>query len=197
MKVYFVRHGEAMDDVEDCYGGWADYPLSPKGIKQALNTGQKLADQGTGAEIILTSSLLRAKETAEEISKVLELPVEEFVYLKERNTYGLLCGVNKDEAKEKYPELVKAYEGGRPVLGYEAYDFFLERVRKLIELLLGLGYETVICVTHGKLLKALLEDVAESKKVARLGDGCIVEVTLDKKGHLEILDSEGVVFESV
>jgi broad specificity phosphatase PhoE len=33
MKIYFIRHGEAMDDVENRYGGWADFPLSPKGVE--------------------------------------------------------------------------------------------------------------------------------------------------------------------
>ena len=26
--IFFVRHGEALDDTEDRYGGWSDDPLS-------------------------------------------------------------------------------------------------------------------------------------------------------------------------
>ena len=144
MKVYFIRHGEAMDDVENRYGGWADYPLSPKGVEQARATGQKLKSRGVTAEVILTSPFKRAYQTAEELGKILNFPIETSVYLKERNTYGLLCGEKKDEAQEKYPELVAAYENDEPVLGYESYDFLLQRVRKLIELLPALGHETLI-----------------------------------------------------
>lgn len=194
MKIYFIRHGEAMDDVENRYGGWADYPPSPKGIEQARATGRKLKSRGVAAEAILTSPFKRAHQTAEELGKILNLPVETFVYLKERNTYGLLCGEEKYEAKEKYPELVAAYENDEPVLGYEPYDFLLERVRKLVELLPLLGYETLICVTHGKLLKALLNDIVGGREVEELEDNCIVEVELTVGGGVKVVNTEGVTF---
>jgi len=194
MKIYFIRHGEAIDDVEDRYGGWADFPLSSRGVEQARETGQKLKSRGVTAEAILTSPFKRAHQTAEEIGKILGLPVETSVYLKERNTYGLLCGERKDEAKEKYPDLVSAYENDEPVAGYEPYEAFLERVKKLVELLPSLGYETLICATHGKLLKAFLNDVVGGREVEELGDGCIVAVELTEDGGLKILNTEGVTF---
>jgi len=184
-----------MDDVEDRYGGWADPSLSSKGIKQAVATGKELKSRRVVVETILTSPLKRAEQTAEEIGKFLGLPIETFQYLKERNTYGLLCGVRKDEAKEKYPELVLAYENNEPVAGYEPYEAFLERVKKLVELLSSLGHETLICVTHGKLLKALLNDVIGDRKAEKLGDNCIVETAFHKDGNLEVLNTEGVIFE--
>lgn len=125
MKIIFTRHGEAMDDLENKYGGWYDPDLSPKGLEGAKACAEKLKTTGVKAEIILSSPLKRAVQTANEISKVLGIPVETFAYLKERNTYGLLCGENKEEAKKKYPELVAAYDKSEEVLGYEAYDFFL------------------------------------------------------------------------
>lgn len=103
MKVFFIRHGEALDDIEDRYGGWYDPDLSPAGYEGAVGVGKKLKEMNTGAKLILSSPLKRAVQTASKISEVLKIPVEIFVYLKERNTYGLLCGENKDEAKQKYP----------------------------------------------------------------------------------------------
>lgn len=190
MKILFIRHGEAMDDVEDRYGGWADFSLSLEGVSQAEETGRNLIAKGIVAEKILTSPLKRASQTAEIIAKVLNLSVETFVYLKERNTYGLLCGLNKGEAQEKYPELVEAYESGQPVLGYEDYDFFLSRVKSLIELLRKFDYESIICVTHGKLLKALLKDIL-GREVGELGDNCLVEIELEE-GGIKLLSANGV-----
>lgn len=183
-----------MDDIEDRYGGWADYPLTEKGIQTARATGEELKKSGLSAEAILASPLLRAKQTAEEIASILNLPVEVFQHLKERNTYGLLCGVNKDEARKKYPELVDAYENNRPVDGYEPYDAFLARVKKMVKKLPDFGYNTMICVTHGKLLKALLRDVL-GKKAKDLEDNCIIEVGLDSDGNMNFLNSKGVSFE--
>ena len=193
MKIYFIRHGEAVDDIENRYGGWADFPLTQKGIEQARNTGEKLKAQGVTAEIILTSPLARAKQTAEEIGKILNIAIETFIYLKERNTYGLLSGLNKDKAKEKHPALVEAYEKDKPVDGFEPYSTFLKRVKKLVKLLPALGYENAICITHGKLLKALLNDVI-GVKAKKFEDNCVIEVDLKPTGQLKILKIEGVVF---
>ncbi|MBU1088781.1 histidine phosphatase family protein [Patescibacteria group bacterium] len=117
--------------------------------------------------------------------------METFVYLKERNTYGLLCGVNKDEAKQKYPDLVNDYQNDQEVLGYEPYDFFLKRVKELIKKLKYRSEKTLICVTHGKLLKALFKEILgiEAKK---FHDNCIAEIDIDKQGNLNLVTTDGI-----
>ncbi|MFH1895953.1 MAG: histidine phosphatase family protein [bacterium] len=196
MKIYFVRHGEALDDVRNEYGGWANAELSGKGSSQVEERAKDLVHRDTKAEIILSSPFKRARQSANIIARELSLPVEEDVYLKERNTYGLLCGVNKVEAESKYSELVAAYENDRPVFGYESYAFLLERVRALVKRLAQLEYEVMICVTHGKLLKALLEDVVGGAKIDKLGDACLVVVGLGKDGSLKLLETDNVTLKS-
>jgi len=195
MKIYFIRHGEAMDDVKNEYGGWADAELSEKGREQVGERAKDLTSRVAKAEIIFSSPFKRARESAEIIAQKLNLEVEEDVYLKERNTYGLLCGVGEEEAAKKYPELVAAHESGTELLGYEPYDFFLKRVRALVERLYKLEYETIICVTHGKLLKALLEDLVGGPKVKKLHDACLVTVELLPDGSLKLLETDGADFE--
>lgn len=187
MKIFFVRHGEGIDDVENRYGGWADLGLSPAGIEGARRTGFKLKKKGVKVDLILSSPLKRAVQTAEGIAKILKVPVVTFVYLKERNTYGLLSGENKDEAKRKYPDLVEAYERGKEVLGYEDYDFFLKRVRVLVKKLASFKNKTLICVTHGKLLGALFEDILKVE-VKKFHDNCIAEVEIDNQEKLVLLN---------
>lgn len=191
MKIYFVRHGEAMDDIENAYGGWADHDLSPVGIEGGRKAAQKLKKMGAKPDLILSSPLKRATQTAERIAEAMGIPMETFVYLKERNTYGLLCGENKEEAKEKYPELVEAYEKGEEVLGYEDYDFFLKRVKKLIRKLPLFKKETLICVTHGKLLGALFKDILKIE-VKKFHDSCIAEIEIDNKGDLSLVSTSGI-----
>ncbi len=195
MKVYFVRHGEAMDDVEDRYGGWYDPELSPKGFAQAQETAQKLKDKNIGAKLILSSPLKRTMQTAGPIGKLLELPIERSVYLKERNTYGLLCGENKSEAKEKYPELVDAYEKGGELLGYESYDFLLKRVAVLLRKLGELQDGPIICVTHGKLLGAIFKDFL-NKEARKFEDNCLAEIEVGGESNLRLIASEGIEFRS-
>jgi len=190
MKIFFTRHGEAMDDIENKYGGWYDPELSPAGIKGAQKAGHKLKEKATKADLILSSPLKRATQTAEGIAKELNLPIETFVYLKERNTYGLLCGVNKDEAKQKYPDLVNTYQNDQEVLGYEPYDFFLKRVKELIKKLKSRPEKTLICVTHSKLLATLFKDIL-GIKAKKFHDNCIAEIDIDKHGSLNLITTDG------
>ena len=102
--------------------------------------------------------------------------------------------MKKDEAKEKYPELVKAYDNDQPVYGYEDYEWFLKRVKKLVEKLSSLNYKSVVCVTHGKLLKALTNDII-NKKAKKFEDLCVLEVELNSENNLKVVDSQGIIFE--
>lgn len=191
MKIYFVRHGEAMDDIRDEYGGWNDAELTKNGLFTAQETAIKLKKATVGVVKVLTSPLLRAVQTAEPIAKEMGLPMEKCVYLKERNTYGLLCGVNKTEAVEKYPELVKAYDEGEPVLGYEDYDFFVSRVKELINYLEKIN-ENVIAVTHGKMLAAIFTEII-GKRANKIQENCVIETEL-LNGKLTLIGTEGIEF---
>lgn len=179
-----------MDDIRNEYGGWHDPDLSPKGWVQAVELGLKLKDKGINADIILTSPLKRAVQTALAVGEVLETEVEVFQYLKERNTYGLLCGLNKSEAKKKYSELVKAYEKGEEVLGYESYEFFLKRIKVALEKIAGRNEQTIICVTHGKFIKALLESELDNP-IKDMGNNVIIEIQV-KNSKLKIISMEGI-----
>ena len=190
MRIFFIRHGEAMDDIRDEYGGWHDPDLSPKGWVQAVEIGLKLKGRGLKSDIILASPLKRAVQTALAIGEVLATEVETFQYLKERNTYGLLCGLNKSEAREKYPELVEAHEKGKEVLGYESYDFFLKRIKVALEKIKERDEQTIICVTHGNFLKVMLKSVF-NKPIEGVSKSAIVEIEV-KNNKPEVVSMEGV-----
>lgn len=192
MQIYFVRHGEATDDVEDRYGGWFDPDLSPKGKQQAEELAEKLVSQGLKVDLILSSPFKRAKQTAGAIGEKLNIKVETSVYLKERNTYGLLCGENKTEAKAKYPDLVDSLENKNSVIGQENHDDFLARVRLAIDKLRKLDNGNIVCVTHGKFFGALFKDILK-KDVIKFNDCCFALIE-SSGGKLQYLSSEGINF---
>lgn len=69
MQLYLVRHAEAA-------GGEPDElrPLTPAGREQARSLGERLRESGVRPDTILTSPLLRARETAALLAR--ELGVE-------------------------------------------------------------------------------------------------------------------------
>src|SRR3990172_5639171 len=106
MKILFVRHGESVDDIEDRYGGAADFDLTEKGREQVFESSKRISSLNEKFEIVLSSPLKRAIQSAEIISNELGVETEIFGYLKERNLNGVLTGLVRREAKEKYPEVV-------------------------------------------------------------------------------------------
>jgi len=192
MQIYFVRHGEAMDDVEDRYGGWYDPDLSTRGKQQVEELAEKLFSQKIKVDLFLSSPFKRAKQTADTIGKHLNLEVQTSIYLKERNTYGLLCGENKTEAKEKYPDLVDSLENQNTVIGQESYDDFLARVRLAVDKIGELKAENIICVTHGKFFGALFKDILK-KEAKKFNDCCFALVELTN-GKMIYVSSEGIDF---
>jgi broad specificity phosphatase PhoE len=85
MKLLLVRHGESVDDLTDSYGGWADFPLTPKGHAQLRETSKKISALAIKFDEVWSSPLLRASESARIIANSQLLPVKETVYLKEKN----------------------------------------------------------------------------------------------------------------
>ncbi len=82
---YFVRHGETIWNVENKICGATDIELTKKGHEQAVETGEKILEEGIKADLILTSPLVRASETARHISEITGIPVKVEERLIEQN----------------------------------------------------------------------------------------------------------------
>ena len=64
MQLYLVRHAEAADGEPDELR-----PLTPEGRRAARSLGERLAAQGIRPDAVLTSPLLRARETGVELAR--------------------------------------------------------------------------------------------------------------------------------
>ena len=192
MKILFVRHGESVDDIEDRYGGWADYDLTEKGKTQVAEAAGKISSLDQGFEMILSSPLKRAFQSAEILSDQLSVDVEVFEYLKERNLNGVLTGLTRSEAKEKYPDLVRRHENYEYVDGSERFEDMNNRVKNALKLLESMEYNSLVAVTHGLFIKTFFMEMMNTD-ITRVGDGAFALVEL-KDQTFKILDEEGIVY---
>ena len=71
MRVYLVRHGQAEPGQPDDLRS-----LTPRGREQARLVALHLEAQHTRPDAVVSSPLLRARETAEEISRAFGVPAE-------------------------------------------------------------------------------------------------------------------------
>ena len=95
---YFVRHGETVWNVENKICGATDIALTAKGHEQAVETGKKILEQGIKADVILTSPLSRAYDTARHISDITGIPLEVEPRLAEQN-FGKYESTPRDGAE--------------------------------------------------------------------------------------------------
>ncbi|NUT03643.1 MAG: histidine phosphatase family protein [Hamadaea sp.] len=64
VRLVLVRHGESLWNVEERYQGQADSGLTPAGIEQAAVAATELRRRFGSAELVVTSDLPRARDTA-------------------------------------------------------------------------------------------------------------------------------------
>lgn len=193
MKLLLMRHGESEDDLTNQYGGWTDLSLTDEGKKQIENKITEIKKINIDFDIILSSPLKRAKETAEILSEKLNIAVEILEYVKERNTYGLLSGMVKEEAGQKYPDQVKKLNKGDYVDGSERYEDLLARVKKSFEMIKNSGHSNVIVVSHGNYIKCFVEELM-GKKLIKKSDGGFVLLDVED-GNFKIISEEGIEIE--
>ncbi len=59
-----LRHGESTWNAENLFTGWVDVPLSDEGRKEVRRGGELLRDSGVLPDVVHTSLLRRAIDTA-------------------------------------------------------------------------------------------------------------------------------------
>jgi broad specificity phosphatase PhoE len=158
--LWLIRHGESQGNLEGRIQGWEDYPLSKLGRRQALRLAERLAQQGDKITAIFSSPLKRATQTAEIISKVLDLPIEYDDRLKEYN-FGPISGLARNEIGELYPEVRAAWdinEFWEPLPGEEGELAFEKRVRAALDdIVANMEEDTALAVVmHGGVLNSCL-----------------------------------------
>ena len=116
-KLYFVRHGQTVWNVENKICGKTDSELTELGHAQAIETARNIIKAGIKADLILYSPLSRAKDTALHISEITGIPAVEEIGLIEQ-AFGRYEGTPRDGAEFKISKTHFAdnYDGGESML---------------------------------------------------------------------------------
>ena len=99
-----IRHGESEWNDKGLFTGWVDARLSERGKLEAVRAGQQLADAGLRPDIVHTSVLTRAIQTANltlDVADLAWLPVHRSWRLNERH-YGALQGKDKAQTRAEF-----------------------------------------------------------------------------------------------
>lgn len=105
-RFFFTRHGQTFWNVENKICGATDIGLTTQGYTQAQQCGTYIAEHCRDIDLILTSPLSRAYETARTISEITGMPMKTDIRLKEQN-FGYYESTPRDskeffEAKKQF-----------------------------------------------------------------------------------------------
>jgi glucosyl-3-phosphoglycerate phosphatase len=148
-KFILVRHGETkLNTPPEMIRGWIDVPLDAHGDAQSKGIAQMLKD--IKPIKLFSSNLQRAKHTADEISKIVDVPVTATERLRPWNV-GKYAGVDIKTVIKDVQKLIespnkKAPEG-------ESFNDFVHRFLAILERIATLATvnkEPVIAVTHSR-----------------------------------------------
>lgn len=157
LELLIIRHGQSEADITGVHEGRANFSLTEEGKVQA----KKMTDiivLKYPPDIVMTSPLKRAKETADILQKGVgcELRVEDD--LMEYNN-GVLAGMSREEALMKYP----LPKGGRPfhvpIMGGESMLDLRYRAERIFHkiMLEYADYKRVAVISHGGLISNFMK----------------------------------------
>ena len=164
MNLILIRHGQSEWNALNQFTGWKDPDLTATGIQEAHNAGKIINSLEINFDLVFTSALIRAQNTAEIILKEISqpLPTIKDQALNERN-YGDLAGLNKDDARKRWgDEQVhiwrRSYDvpppGGESLkdTGERVLPFFIKEI--LPQVCKG---KNVLVAAHGNSLRSLIK----------------------------------------
>lgn len=156
-----LRHGQTDWNINFLLQGVTDIPMNQTGIEQV-----KLAAQAIRAEdwdVVLTSPLSRARQTAEIIASqhgYTEIIEQELLI---ERSFGEAEGLSHEQWREKYSNL-------DVIPGGESRTQLAERSKLLLETISQeLGGKRVLAISHGALIRALIA-IASNNELPRDGE---------------------------
>ncbi|XWN36029.1 MAG: histidine phosphatase family protein [Balneola sp.] len=159
-QLYIIRHGETeFNKSHLMQGRGINASLNDKGLEQAVAISIYLKDKPVSK--IVTSSLNRAKESAEPLSRTFNLKPEEFSKLDEMD-FGDLEGKSFEEVKSDLIYLHESWSSGKlniaPVNGENPVQVFERANTKVQEILSISNDECIVFILHGRLIRILLSE---------------------------------------
>ena len=153
----FLRHGESLGNAQSRWQGQSDYPLTEKGRAQAWALAERWKAENAKFDLVLSSPLGRAKETAEIVASMLQVKVEFDPIWLER-AIGEMEGLTSEEVRQKpRPPYTTPYD---PIGGDGEGDWTLFlRAGQALHNLLRRPAGSYLIVSHGGMLNQVMHAI--------------------------------------
>jgi broad specificity phosphatase PhoE len=163
VHLHVARHGRTAWNHIGRFQGHSDIPLDEVGRQQAAAFAAALCEQRV-IEAVISSDLLRARQTATIIADSLQLPfLGVDADLRERG-YGIFEGLTRDECIERHPEAWAAkgdnrnYEPPGGELNAHVLARMHRGLERAVERMVG-RYRHALVIGHGSSIRMFFERI--------------------------------------
>jgi probable phosphoglycerate mutase len=152
-SIYLARHGQTAYNLEGRFQGQLPVPLDDTGRAQAADLAERAAAHGFAA--LWTSPLLRARETADVVARLLGLQPREDPRLMGTDA-GDWTNRSFAEIQAEAPEQFAAFVAGDPSFAFPGGESFAEQEERVSAALadIELGELPALVVCHGMVIRA-------------------------------------------
>jgi broad specificity phosphatase PhoE len=176
-KVYFLRHGESTSNIANTCAGHTDVGLTDFGRAQAKSAGKEILESGIDFDIIISSPLIRALDTAKIVANTIGYPENQII--------------DTDLLKERFRG---DYEGQPSTLqhgktnsqliehGAESEKEMIDRIKKLFKYIKSLDADNILLVSHNQLGRQTTAYLTDKKfdEVEKLPNVHLFELPIDR-----------------
>jgi broad specificity phosphatase PhoE len=157
-NITVLRHGESVGNAESRWQGQTDYPLTDIGRAQARELASRWKKESVKFDLIISSPLMRAHETASIIADVLKVKIEMDPLWIERDS-GEFAGLTSSEVRQNFqhPPFTTPYDPVG-VDGEGDWELFL-RAGQALQNLIKREPGRYLIVSHGGLLNQFMHAV--------------------------------------
>jgi probable phosphoglycerate mutase len=151
-RIVLLRHGRTEWNATRRYQGQADPPLDEVGRAQAIEVASLIA--AMRPDLLVSSDLLRARQTAEKVASLTGLQLRLDARLRERHL-GHWQGLTREEVASRFPDEFAEWLAGRDVTrrGGESRAEVADRACQLVGELPQV--ELTVLVSHGATVMCL------------------------------------------
>jgi broad specificity phosphatase PhoE len=144
---FFIRHAESTGNAAKIFQGWADFPLSERGLEQARLLAQEWAREERRFDLCISSPLMRARQTAEIFAEALGVAIEFDPDWRELHN-GIFAGLTSEAVGDRFSESEMTPYVHYGESGESRWQLFL-RVGNALQRLMDRGPGRYLVVSHG------------------------------------------------
>ncbi|MBH5317941.1 histidine phosphatase family protein [Paenibacillus sp. GSMTC-2017] len=166
MLIGIVRHGQTDWNAKGIIQGQTDIPLNEEGISQATALAERLSEEDSIWDAVISSDLMRARDTAVIIAEKLGIPLLTADTRFRERSFGQVEGTTEAERAQRYGS-----DWRKQDVGMETNESISARGLEAIEeLMKNDDGRNVLIVSHGSFIAQMLQTLCTDLEDTKLGN---------------------------